>query len=42
MKKVYEEPILKVVDYELLDDVSLTIGGTLSNWDTGDGEDFGF
>lgn len=42
MKKNYEEPVINMVEYEVLENISLNIDGVLSGFDQGDGEDFGF
>jgi hypothetical protein len=38
----YEEPKVMVIKYDLLEDVELNIEDTLSSFDQGDGEEFGF
>lgn len=42
MKKFYKEPEVNVVNYKILEEISLTIKDSLSGWDQGDGEEFGF
>jgi hypothetical protein len=39
---MYEEPEVKVIRYDLLEDIELVIEDTLSSFDQGDGEEFGF
>lgn len=40
MKRNYEEPVINLINYEILENISLNIEENLSGWENGDGEDF--